>query len=153
MATDVGLPEGFVLDNQPDNSQLPDGFVLDSQPEQQQSPLVSPEENSRQENVVNNANGFDRFMYGVLSGLMDVGKGVGLFQDMTPEEQAAIQSLQQKLAAKPSTAQDVGEFVGQAAPFVSGGGIISQVPKGAARLAAAAGAWCWRRGYCSQWNK
>ncbi len=139
MATDVGLPEGFVLDNQPDNSQLPDGFVLDSQPEQQQSPLVSPEENSRQENVVNNANGFDRFMYGVLSGLMDVGKGVGLFQDMTPEEQAAIQSLQQKLAAKPSTAQDVGEFVGQAAPFVSGGGIISQVPKGAARLAAAAG--------------
>ncbi|STL87923.1 prophage protein [Escherichia coli] len=39
-------------------------------------------------------------MYGVLSGLMDVGKGVGLFQDMTPEEQAAIQSLQQKLAAK-----------------------------------------------------
>lgn len=139
MATNVGLPEGFVLDEQPDNSQLPDGFVLDSQPEQQQSPLVSPEENSRQENVVNNANGFDRFMYGVLSGLMDVGKGVGLFQDMTPEEQAAIQSLQQKLAAKPSTAQDVGEFVGQAAPFVSGGGIISQVPKGAARLAAAAG--------------
>ena len=103
MATNVGLPEGFVLDEQPDNSQLPDGFVLDSQPEQQQSPLVSPEENSRQENVVNNANGFDRFMYGVLSGLMDVGKGVGLFQDMTPEEQAAIQSLQQKLAAKPST--------------------------------------------------
>lgn len=145
MAANVILPEGFVLDEQPDNSQfpdssqLPDGFVLDSQPEQQQSPLVSPEENSRQENVVNNANGFDRFMYGVLSGLMDVGKGVGLFQDMTPEEQAAIQSLQQKLAAKPSTAQDVGEFVGQAAPFVSGGGIISQVPKGAARLAAAAG--------------
>lgn len=31
MATDVGLPEGFVLDNQPDNSQLPDGFVLDEQ--------------------------------------------------------------------------------------------------------------------------
>lgn len=31
MATDVGLPEGFVLDNQPDNSQLPDGFVLDDQ--------------------------------------------------------------------------------------------------------------------------
>ncbi|HFF6061928.1 TPA: hypothetical protein ACGD4W_003603, partial [Escherichia coli] len=145
MAANVILPEGFVLDEQPDNSQfpdssqLPDGFVLDAQPEQQQSPLVSPEENSRQENVVNNANGFDRFMYGVLSGLMDVGKGVGLFQDMTPEEQAAIQSLQQKLAAKPSTAQDVGEFVGQAAPFVSGGGIISQVPKGAARLAAAAG--------------
>ena len=145
MAANVILPEGFVLDEQPDNSQfpdssqLPDGFVLDSQPEQQQSPLVSPEENSRQENVVNNANGFDRFMYGVLSGLMDVGKGVGLFQDITPEEQAAIQSLQQKLAAKPSTAQDVGEFVGQAAPFVSGGGIISQVPKGAARLAAAAG--------------
>ncbi len=100
MATNVGLPEGFVLDEQPDNSNF-DGFVLDSQPEQQQSPLVSPEENSRQENVVNNANGFDRFMYGVLSGLMDVGKGVGLFQDMTPEEQAAIQSLQQKLA-KPS---------------------------------------------------
>ncbi|HFG3022720.1 TPA: hypothetical protein ACGGHP_004044, partial [Escherichia coli] len=145
MAANVILPEGFVLDEQPDNSQfpdssqLPDGFVLDAQPEQQQSPLVSPEENSRQENVVNNANGFDRFMYGVLSGLMDVGKGVGLFQDMTPEEQAAIQSLQQKLAAKPSTAQDVGEFVGQAAPFVSGGGIISQVPKGAARLAAAVG--------------
>lgn len=31
MATDVGLPEGFVLDIQPDNSQLPDGFVLDEQ--------------------------------------------------------------------------------------------------------------------------
>ncbi|APG34511.1 hypothetical protein CPZ79_002828 [Escherichia coli] len=80
MAANVILPEGFVLDEQPDNSQfpdssqLPDGFVLDAQPEQQQSPLVSPEENSRQENVVNNANGFDRFMYGVLSGLMDVGK-------------------------------------------------------------------------------
>lgn len=96
MAANVILPEGFVLDEQPDNSQfpdssqLPDGFVLDAQPEQQQSPLVSPEENSRQENVVNNANGFDRFMYGVLSGLMDVGKGVGLFQDMTPEEQARL---------------------------------------------------------------
>lgn len=139
MATDVGLPEGFVLDNQPDNSQLPDGFVLDAQPNQQQSPLVPPEENARQENVVNNANGFDRFMFGVLNGLMDVGKGVGLFNDMTPEEQAAIKSIQQKLAAKPSTSQDVGEFIGQAAPFVSGGGLISQVPKGAARLAAAAG--------------
>ena len=32
MATDVGLPEGFVLDSQSDNSQLPEGFVLDSQP-------------------------------------------------------------------------------------------------------------------------
>lgn len=48
MAANVILPEGFVLDEQPDNSQfpdssqLPDGFVLDAQPEQQQSPLVSP---------------------------------------------------------------------------------------------------------------
>ncbi|MGO0652996.1 hypothetical protein ACTJJ3_23130, partial [Citrobacter freundii] len=109
------------------------------QPEQQQSPLVPPEENARQENVVNNANGFDRFMFGVLNGLMDVGKGVGLFNDMTPEEQAAIKSVQQKLAAKPSTSQDVGEFVGQAAPFLGGGGIIAQVPKGVARLGAAAG--------------
>ncbi|EIH8174848.1 hypothetical protein A2F98_005496, partial [Escherichia coli] len=56
MAANVILPEGFVLDEQPDNSQfpdssqLPDGFVLDAQPEQQQSPLVSPWENSRQEN-------------------------------------------------------------------------------------------------------
>lgn len=31
MATDVGLPDGFVLDSQPDSSQLPDGFVLDEQ--------------------------------------------------------------------------------------------------------------------------
>lgn len=139
MATDVGLPEGFVLDSQPDNSQLPDGFVLDATPGQQQAPVVSPEENARQENVVNNANGFDRFMFGVINGLMDVGKGVGLFNDMTPEEQAAIKSVQQKLAAKPSTSQDVGEFVGQAAPFVSGGGLISQVPKGLARLGVASG--------------
>ena len=108
-----------------------------SQPSQPQ--MVSDEENARQENVVNNANGFDRFMFGVLDGLMDVGKGVGLFSDMTPEEQAAIKSVQQKLAAKPSMSQDVGEFVGQAAPFVSGGGIISQAPKGMARLATAAG--------------
>ncbi|EUD09023.1 interferon alpha-inducible IFI6/IFI27 family protein [Providencia alcalifaciens] len=40
MATDVGLPEGFVLD-EPANSGLPDGFVLDSdlqsQPAQQQT--------------------------------------------------------------------------------------------------------------------
>ncbi|HFD3847282.1 TPA: hypothetical protein ACF3R9_003761 [Serratia marcescens] len=109
------------------------------QPQPQSSPAVSQEENARQENVVNNANGFDRFMFGVLNGLMDVGKGVGLFKDMTPEEQAAIKSVQQKLAAKPSTSQDVGEFVGQAAPFLGGGGLISQVPRGAARLGAAAG--------------
>ncbi|MFS4282178.1 hypothetical protein ACAG17_04590 [Escherichia coli] len=44
MATNVILPEGFVLDEQPDNSQfpdssqLPDGFVLDAQPEQQHEP-------------------------------------------------------------------------------------------------------------------
>lgn len=104
-----------------------------------QGPAISPGENARQENVVNNANGFDRFMFGVLNGLMDVGKGVGLFSDMTPEEQAAIKSVQQKLAAKPSTSQDVGEFVGQAAPFLGGGGLIAQAPAGAARLAAAAG--------------
>lgn len=139
MATNVGLPEGFVLDNQPDNSQLPDGFVLDTQANQQQPALVSAEENARQENVVNNSNGFDRFMFGVINGLMDVGKGIGLFNDMTPEELAAIKSVQQKLAAKPSTSQDVGEFVGQAAPFLGGGGLIAQVPKGAARLGAAAG--------------
>lgn len=36
MATDVGLPEGFVLDNQPDNPQLPEGFVLDAQSDQPQ---------------------------------------------------------------------------------------------------------------------
>ncbi|MEQ9869203.1 hypothetical protein ABRP77_07960 [Pectobacterium odoriferum] len=107
--------------------------------EQPSSPMVSAEENARQENVVNNANGFDRFMFGVINGLMDVGKGVGLFNDMTPEEQAAIKSVQQKLAAKPSTSQDVGEFVGQAAPFLGGGGLIAQAPAGAARLAAAAG--------------
>lgn len=114
-------------------------YPLPAQPQPQPSPEVSPEENARQENVVNNANGFDRFMFGVLNGLMDVGKGVGLFKDMTPEEQAAIKSVQQKLAAKPSTSQDVGEFVGQAAPFLGGGGLIAQAPAGAARLAAAAG--------------
>ena len=44
MAANVILPEGFVLDEQPDNSQfpdssqLPDGFVLDAQPEQQHEP-------------------------------------------------------------------------------------------------------------------
>ncbi|BEO75174.1 DNA transfer protein [Serratia marcescens] len=114
-------------------------YPLPAQPQPQASPAVSQEENARQENVVNNANGFDRFMFGVLNGLMDVGKGVGLFKDMTPEEQAAIKSVQQKLAAKPSTSQDVGEFVGQAAPFLGGGGLIAQAPAGAARLAAAAG--------------
>lgn len=36
MATDVGLPEGFMLDSQPDGVQLPDGFVLDAQPDNQQ---------------------------------------------------------------------------------------------------------------------
>lgn len=108
-------------------------------PQQESSQIVSPEENARQENVVNNANGFDRFMFGVINGLMDVGRGVGLFNDMTPEELAAIKSVQQKLAAKPSTSQDVGEFVGQAAPFLGGGGLIAQVPKGVARLGAAAG--------------
>lgn len=36
MAADVDLPEGFVLDSQPDGVQLPDGFVLDAQPDQQQ---------------------------------------------------------------------------------------------------------------------
>ncbi|WP_291972052.1 hypothetical protein [Candidatus Symbiopectobacterium sp.] len=106
---------------------------------QPSAPGVSAEESARQENVVNNANGFDRFMFGVINGLMDVGKGVGLFNDMTPEEQAAIKSVQQKLAAKPSTSQDVGEFVGQAAPFLGGGGLIAQAPARAARLAAAAG--------------
>ncbi|EOS95278.1 hypothetical protein LU631_03090 [Erwinia tracheiphila] len=105
----------------------------------QSQPQISPAEIARQDNVVNKANGFDRFMFGVLNGLMDVGKGVGLFNDLTPEEQAAITSVQQKFAAKPSIAQDVGEFAGQAAPFLSGGGLISQVPKGAARLATAAG--------------
>lgn len=137
MATNVGLPEGFELDSPSTNSGLPQGFVLDSSPSQ--LPSVSAEENARQENVVNNANGFDRFMFGVINGLMDVGKGVGLFNDMTPEEQAAIKSVQRKLAAKPSTSQDVGEFVGQAAPFLGGGGLIAQAPAGAARLAAAAG--------------
>lgn len=102
-------------------------------------PAITGDENARQDNVINNANAFDRFMFGVVNGLMDVGKGVGLFNDMTPEEQAVIKSVQQKLAAKPSTSQDIGEFVGQAAPFIGGGGLIAQVPKGAARLGAAAG--------------
>lgn len=124
---------------QPEKSQPPNGFALDSQPAQQQLPLVSPEENARQENVVNNANGFDRFMFGVINGLMDVGKGVGLFNEMTPDEQSAIKSVQQKLAAKPSISQDVGEFVGQAAPFLGGGGLIAQTPRGVARLGVAAG--------------
>ncbi|WP_314721448.1 DNA transfer protein [Rahnella variigena] len=30
MAANVGLPEGFILDEQPDSTQLPEGFVLDS---------------------------------------------------------------------------------------------------------------------------
>ncbi|EMW9673234.1 hypothetical protein V5Y59_001468 [Salmonella enterica] len=102
-------------------------------------PAISADENARQEELVNNANGFDRFMFGAINGLIDVGKGVGLFNDLTPEEQAAIKSLQQKFAAKPSLSQDVGEFVGQAAPFISGGGLIAQVPKGVARLGVASG--------------
>lgn len=37
MATDLGLPDGFVLD-EPVNNSLPDGFVLDEQPEQSTQP-------------------------------------------------------------------------------------------------------------------
>lgn len=133
MATNLGLPEGFELDKSAGDMNLPEGFVLDS------APQISAEETARQENVVNNANGFDRFMFGVLNGLMDVGKGAGIFKDLTPEEQAVIQSVQQKLTAKPSTSQDIGEFVGQAAPFLGTGGLIAQAPRGAARLATAAG--------------
>ncbi|HIH5430722.1 TPA: injection protein, partial [Proteus mirabilis] len=43
MATDLGLPDGFVLD-EPVNNSLPDGFVLDEQPEQ--APQSAPPENS-----------------------------------------------------------------------------------------------------------
>ncbi|EMB4672020.1 hypothetical protein U9B68_000154 [Proteus mirabilis] len=43
MATDLGLPDGFVLD-EPVNNSLPDGFVLDEQPEQATQP--SQPENS-----------------------------------------------------------------------------------------------------------
>ncbi|HHZ8091539.1 TPA: hypothetical protein ACWMCH_003724 [Proteus mirabilis] len=37
MATDLGLPDGFVLD-EPVNNSLPDGFVLDEQPEKATQP-------------------------------------------------------------------------------------------------------------------
>ncbi|MFG0738165.1 hypothetical protein [Proteus terrae] len=37
MATDLGLPDGFVLD-EPVNNSLPDGFILDGQPEQATQP-------------------------------------------------------------------------------------------------------------------
>ncbi|KAB7730758.1 hypothetical protein [Proteus mirabilis] len=43
MATDLGLPDGFVLD-EPVNNSLPDGFVLDERPEQ--APQSAPPENS-----------------------------------------------------------------------------------------------------------
>lgn len=43
MATDLGLPDGFVLDD-PVNNSLPDGFVLDEQPEQ--APQPAQTENS-----------------------------------------------------------------------------------------------------------
>lgn len=38
MATDLGLPDGFVLDNQPEATSLPNGFILDPQPEQATQP-------------------------------------------------------------------------------------------------------------------
>ncbi|MBD2791577.1 hypothetical protein [Xenorhabdus szentirmaii] len=86
---------------------------------------ISKEENTRQERVFKEANTFDRFMFGAVKGMMDVANALPWADKPTKEEQAVIDSIKQRMKESDSTSQDIGEFVGQSAPFLSGGGIVN----------------------------
>ena len=80
-------------------------------------------------------------------------KGVGLFQDMT-QKKTAIQSLQQKLAVKTiNRTRCLVSSLDKAAPFVSGGGIISPGSQRGGKTGCRRRLGAGEGGYYSQWNK
>ncbi|MEQ1967270.1 hypothetical protein ABLA30_09635 [Xenorhabdus nematophila] len=86
---------------------------------------ISREENERQNTIFEKANTFDNFVMGAVKGAVDIANALPWSEKPTQEEQAKINAINSKMKARDSTAQDIGEFVGQAAPFVSGGGIVN----------------------------
>ncbi|EFE55309.1 hypothetical protein PROVRETT_06018 [Providencia rettgeri DSM 1131] len=95
---------------------------------------ITPEEQKRQDNIFEDANGFEKFMMGAAKGVVDVANAMPWAEELPENEKAVVNSLTERMEKNPSIAQSAGEFVGQTAPFISGAGLVNLASSTAGRL-------------------
>ncbi len=83
---------------------------------------------------IENMSGYDAFMIGAGEGFTNLGRGVGLIEQASEIEKAAMKALHDQKGAA-----TVGKFTAQAAPFLVPGGAAANIGSAALRTAAMGG--------------